>query len=182
MSLSGILLYSRRAFVFALAAGLLWSAGYALSCRKNASLRQARPYLLSLLFVCYLAALFQITVIRDWNGFFHFSDISRSWATVQLVPLRTTLEEAGRGLWPFLYHVAGNMIWFLPLGVLGPMTVAALRRPAVLLGCSAALSAAIEALQWLFGSGASDIDDLLLNICGAMLGWVLWRLARSIWK
>ena len=173
MGLSGILLYCRRAFLFALPAGALWSAGYWLVHRKRPIPRG--KFFCSRLLVCYLAALFQITVIRDWAGFFPLAP-PRPLYTLQLIPLRTTLEEASRGLWPFLYHVAGNMAWFLPLGLLGPRAWKRLEGPVALLLCGAGLSLLIEALQWAFSTGVSDIDDLLLNACGALSGWAAGRM------
>ena len=34
----------------------------------------------------------------------------------------------------------------------------------------------VELLQLLTRRGALDVDDLLLNLPGAILGWLLWRL------
>ena len=60
----------------------------------------------------YLAALAEIIALR----------FGRPAARVapQLVPLRTTLEQWRAGAWPFVYHVVGNLTWFMPLGLLCP--------------------------------------------------------------
>jgi glycopeptide antibiotics resistance protein len=160
MGFRGIALYTGRAFLFALAVAGVW----ALILRLR-----GKPVTWGRLWPAfYLAALVEITVLRggaDWGGLLTAARESAQW-----VPLRTTLGELRLGAWPFAYHVLGNLLWFLPLGLM-------LRRgPAwrtLLLG--ALLSASIECLQWLLMTGMPDIDDVLLNACGALAGWLLFR-------
>ena len=158
MNLWGIALYTLRAFAFALIA---WLA-YALLRRT----RRRRPTGGGGLTIFYLAALFQITVLRggvEWDGFF-----SAPRAAVQWIPLQTTLDQFRRGTWPFLYHVLGNLAWFVPMGFL------ARRKPAwVALALGAAFSAFIEGMQWALMTGMPDVDDVLLNATGALVGRLL---------
>lgn len=76
---------------------------------------------------------------------------------------------------------AGNILLFLPIGaLLFPLLRTATRHPvlgAVLIGAAASLL--IEAAQFVFAVGYSDVDDLLFNTLGAGLGaWWAARLAR----
>lgn len=68
----------------------------------------------------------------------------------------------------FIYLFGGNIIWFVPAGFL-----VRLRRGriwhALLFGF--ALSFFIEAGQFILGSGVSELDDLILNTLGAVLGY-----------
>ena len=117
----------------------------------------------------YLAALVEIIALR----------FGRPAARVapQLVPLRTTLEQWRAGAWPFVYHVVGNLTWFMPLGLLLPMLRPSARwRQALLVG--AGLSLLVEGYQFLFGTGAPDVDDVFLNALGTLLGYGLSRLIR----
>lgn len=160
MGLRGIALYTLRAATFAAAvSALAW-----LICRlRGKRLRAER-----LLGIAYLAALFQITVLRggiDWHAVF-----AGGRAMPQLLPLKTTFDEARRGLWPLIYHALGNMLWFFPMGVL-------LRRKKawLALATGACASACIELMQLLLMTGATDIDDVLFNALGALLGWLAAR-------
>ena len=164
MNITQILLYTGRAFLFALAVGIVWILFF----------HRRKPLLRKLPFFCYLAALVQITVIRDWGTLFRFPEGSHSLKTVQFIPFRTTLAELHSGLWPFCFHVIGNMIWFVPLGILGPMFFRRLRHTWQLLLCAAALSAAIELSQWCLSTGVSDVDDIILNIAGTLCGFLIW--------
>ena len=163
MSIRGIALYSLRSAAFA----AVVSAAYALVCRlRGREVRWRR-----LLGIAYMAALIQITVLRG----------GLNWARVfaggrgmpQLVPLRTTLLELRGGAWSFTYHTVGNLLWFAPLGWLLRR-----RRPYTVLLAGAALSVGIELMQLLLMTGVTDIDDVIFNALGALLGWGIARVVK----
>ena len=162
MSLRGIALYTLRAAIFAAAV----CAVYALICRlRGHRIRRGR-----LLALAYLAALIEITVLRggiDWARL-----MTGARPAPQLVPLKSilpTLRE--RAWWALIYHTMGNVLWFVPLGV-----ILRKARPWQALLAGAALSAAIEFSQYLLMTGMTDIDDVLLNALGALIGWTLCRI------
>ena len=164
MSLRGILFYTLRAAVFAAAV----CAVYALIC----GLRRRRIGWARLLGVAYIAALIQITVIRggaDWARV-----IAGGRAAPQLVPLLTTLGTIGsESWWSFVYHTMGNVVWFVPLGLMLRR-----RKPWTALLAGAVLSAGIELGQFVLMTGMTDIDDVILNALGALAGWGIARLFR----
>ena len=67
---------------------------------------------------------------------------------------------------------------FLPLGFLLPFINPQLKRYINILGITAALSLSIEILQYITKTGISSIDDLLLNIIGASLGFLIYKILR----
>ena len=68
--------------------------------------------------------------------------------------------------------LVGNVLLFLPLGLLMPVLWRRERlRDALLAGL--ALSLGIEVVQLVLGRFL-DVQDLLLNVLGAGLGWGLW--------
>ena len=168
MSFGGIWELLRPALLFALGCAALWALLRQAILRGK---RRARREALYALTVFYLAALVEIIALR----------FGRPAARVapQLVPLRTTLEQWRAGAWPFVYHVVGNLTWFMPLGLFLPMLRPSARWwQALLLG--AGLSFLVEGYQWLFGTGTPDVDDVLLNALGALLGYGLCRLVRRV--
>ncbi|MBQ6374890.1 MAG: VanZ family protein [Clostridia bacterium] len=168
MSFSSILRYTLGALLFSLAACGLWLA-WRLGRRRPWARRDTQM----LICVGYLSALIQITGLR--LGLVAPSFLG---GRLNLVPFRTTLSEWAGGIWPFLYHVLGNMLWFVPLGFLLPRLHKRCRWSHVLL-CGALVSLLAEVLQFLMGSGVSDVDDLILNALGALLGWLMHRLFRQ---
>lgn len=179
MSIQGILYYTARALRFAVLAELVWLAYWLLRLGGLRGLvrgTQRKMLLQQGLLVFYLAALVQITVIRGGIGVASFLAAPHDGSTVQLVPLYYTLQQAKAGWWAIVYPVCGNLLWFLPLGLLLPPIWPERFGGGAAVGAAALLlSGSIEVLQWLFGSGVSDVDDILLNVAGAWLGWLCWR-------
>ena len=165
MSLTGILIYCLRAATFAAAVCAL----FAIFCWLWG--RKLRPGRLAAL--AYLAALFQITVLRGGVDWAQVTAGTRDLP--RLIPLETTLGELRAGAWQLIYHTLGNLAWFVPLGVL-------LRKKSALtaLLTGAVVSAFIELMQYLLMTGVTDVDDVLLNALGTLLGWSLARLILAI--
>lgn len=74
--------------------------------------------------------------------------------------------------------LSGPVFMFLPLGFLLPFVNPQLKRYINILGITAALSLSIEILQYITKTGISSIDDLLLNIIGASLGFLIYKILR----
>ena len=75
-----------------------------------------------------------------------------------------------------------NIVLFIPLGILLPAVSAKVRLPDVLLA-GGFFSLLIE-LSQLFNNRSTDIDDLLLNMLGALLGYLVWKIWTAVtgWK
>lgn len=91
-----------------------------------------------------------------------------------LVPFR----EIGRflrhwrviGLKMTIVNLAGNILCFVPFGLLIPYNFRHMRHPAGAATLSCLFSVAIETVQLLFQVGCFDVDDILLNTFGGLLG------------
>lgn len=184
MSLQGILLYTARALQFALMVELVWLFYYGIRSggwRGLQNTLQRKRFLWSSLLVFYLAALLQITVIRGGVGLASLLTAPHDGSTVQLVPLWYTLQQAKAGWWAIVYPICGNLAWFLPLGLLLPrLWPQRFGRVTAVVGAALLLSASVEVLQWLFGSGISDVDDVLFNVAGAWLGYAVGQRLGAI--
>ena len=101
---------------------------------------------------------------------------------INLRPLFTIRAFWQRGtLEGQLVNLLGNVAVFVPLGLLMPWAFPALRRWwAVTLLCGG-LSLAIEFTQ-LFLARSVDVDDLLLNTLGGLLGYLLFVLGRALFS
>ncbi len=96
------------------------------------------------------------------------------------VPFEDLREATGWFLPAFGY--LGNIAFFIPFGILVYMLLIDARRPLLtttLVGLAA--SATVETAQYVFALGYSDIDDLLMNTLGALLGAVVARMAGPRW-
>ena len=78
-----------------------------------------------------------------------------------------------------LRNTLGNVVLFLPLGILLPLTFDRFRSLKRVMAIALCLSLGIETIQFFsrfIGSlRAVDIDDVLLNTLGACLGFAIYR-------
>ncbi|AUM97722.1 VanZ family protein [Clostridium botulinum] len=62
---------------------------------------------------------------------------------------------------------------FIPLGILVPTLFKNISKKKVIFICFG-VSLSFETIQYIFGLGASDIDDLILNTLGGIIGTLLY--------
>ena len=121
--------------------------------------------LLWALTLLWLAVLFRITVFRP--GCFSHGLFS---GRVEWDAFAFYVKLARIGYWRyFIYLFVGNLIWFAPAGVLARLRGAKLWQAAL---AGLGLSLLVETMQFVLGSGVSELDDLILNTCGALLGYL----------
>lgn len=72
-------------------------------------------------------------------------------------------------------NLAGNVVCFMPFGFLLPFLQEESRHWWVLLINSFLMVCGIELFQLVTAFGAFDVDDILLNCVGAMLGFMVFR-------
>ena len=106
---------------------------------------------------------------------------------IEPVPLRTIGRAIEAG-WssPEARTLVGNVAAFVPLGILAPTLSGRARSWARIVLLGLAVSLAVETAQLAlslvmgFPWRVFDVDDLLLNTLGAVLGYALWRLGFAI--
>ena len=108
------------------------------------------------------------------------------WDNMNLRPLETI-----RLFWNLLDHrnpalvrhavinLVGNVIMFVPLGFFLPLIFSRLRRFMKLVLTSTLLIVSVELVQLFTRLGSCDTDDLILNLAGVILGFLLWRITAG---
>lgn len=129
------------------------------------------------LLMCYLGGLAAITFVNRMDGM---------QMGVQLYPFLAFWEAWNSFTLQVWLNPLLNIAMFLPLGVLLPLAAKPFRRWYLMLTAGAGTSLVIEVLQYILGRGQADVDDLICNILGAMLGYCLCMLFVSLagkrWK
>lgn len=138
--------------------------------RRLPLVRHASLYLL----VCTAAMVLYATIF--WYGF--SLDFSVDYHMLNLIPLSWLFEPYTMGVPRMLEQLALNIVMFVPLGLLLPVALPSLRRFRCTAAVCLAITLAIETLQYFTGRSA-DIDDVLLNLLGGMLGYALFALLRA---
>ena len=122
----------------------------------------------TILFWLYIAAVLRITVFRP--GFLPVELLKNG--SINLTLFQGYVPLLKKGDWfRFLYLFGGNIIWFVPFGMyLEHKSRGNSLWKIVLAGFLFSLT--IESLQYLFGTGYSELDDLILNTAGVFAGAV----------
>jgi glycopeptide antibiotics resistance protein len=76
-------------------------------------------------------------------------------------------------------NLFGNILLFIPLGILGPLLNVRLLRPTLFLESVISLLFCVELIQLFTKVGSFDIDDIILNTFGALIGLLLTSLFAS---
>ncbi len=140
-----------------------------------------RHEVLLAVFVLYLAALARQTIlprigwadgaltVRRWNG---GPPNYKPFYMIRLMLFRAK-DPVYRAV-----NLLGNVVIFAPLGFLPPLLWPRWRKGrSILLGVG--VSAFIELVQPLVGR-TRDVDDLILNTLGALLGWLILLLVQAV--
>lgn len=101
--------------------------------------------------------------------------------TDNIIPFTTVriyLDNLDSGFW--VSQAAGNLLLLLPLGLFGPIVLPWLGRWWRLLLVAFLFSSSIEVAQLFIPDRSADVDDVLLNVIGAMLGYVVLGVLRFV--
>ena len=128
--------------------------------------------LLWVIFLLYIGALLRITVFRSSFGSYPLF----SHGQIELIPFVGLIKIFHNSVRMFLYLFVGNLIWFVPLGLLLPVLTKA-RKSTLLWGLG--LSLYIEVSQFIFGTGVSEVEDLILNTAGTGIGYCIYLGAKA---
>jgi glycopeptide antibiotics resistance protein len=97
-----------------------------------------------------------------------------------LVPFHTLgiyWRNLGSEFW--MRNLIGNLLLLLPLGLLGPIALPGLDRWWRVALAAMLYSAAIELSQLVVPDRSADIDDVIVNVSGALLGYIGFFIVRS---
>ena len=81
-----------------------------------------------------------------------------------------------------LLNLIGNVAMFIPLGIVWPAVFKKLDTHHKVIVAGAGVSLCIELLQLPFFGRASDIDDLILNTLGYVMGYGIYLAAKKLRK
>jgi glycopeptide antibiotics resistance protein len=92
-----------------------------------------------------------------------------------LVPFRSIAYDLRKGGRDLQVNFLGNIVAFMPLGILIPLNRLRPTRAWQVAAWSAFLSAGIEVAQYFSGRRVADVDDVILNALGGLIGYTFYR-------
>jgi glycopeptide antibiotics resistance protein len=95
------------------------------------------------------------------------------------VPFHTLrIYLANLGSWFWMRNALGNLGLLLPLGLLGPIALPALDRWWRIALLALVVAASIELAQLWIPDRSADVDDVIVNVLGALLGFAMLSAVR----
>lgn len=139
-------------------------------------MKKHQKMITTILFLLYITVVLRITVFRSS---FTLQNLCQNGRLI-LTLFEGYIDLIRRGDWfAFTYLFVGNIVWFVPFGMyLQYMGISKKLVRTAFYGFL--FSLLIETLQYVFGTGFSELDDLVLNTLGAWLGGGVVRLMLSL--
>ncbi|WP_273835845.1 VanZ family protein [Guptibacillus sedimenti] len=123
----------------------------------------------------YLLALFYATLF-----IYNYYPYGKSVNLVLFDSIKLMWESGS--YWLILKNIIGNILLFMPLGFLMPL-VSKKGKSFLIIGIIGFLtSTIIELLQYFVAHRIFDIDDILLNALGALVGYVAYHFVLIIYQ
>lgn len=152
-------------------------------------MKKTRKIFLSLIFYSYV---FVLLIILFWRSTGEVSlsptlIVQRLRESSNLIPLHTVKSyikayEIGTvSSTVVLFNIVGNILIFVPMGILLPL-LTPLKKAMPFLITSALTVTSIELIQLITGLGRLDVDDLILNLIGALVGYTVYRVFAAVKK
>lgn len=133
-----------------------------------------------LFFVIYLLLLFHLTVIGRLGkeGIIEGSNYLL-WNRINLIPFKSIYAYLfhPRSIKTEIINIGGNILAFIPLGFILPVLNQYWKSYRRIIMISIFTSVFIEAIQGLLRVGSSDIDDVILNLMGGLIGYFLFYIS-----
>lgn len=166
---------------------VLWVSIRAICCVRNNKIDVKREAALLLVYICIVAVVrFTFCSFYKVNGqiqplLFDSQKVFPLW--VNMTPFVYLFDYAT--LRAALLNLIGNIALFIPLGIVWPTVFKKLDTHTKVIAAGIGVSFCIEVLQLPFYERLTDIDDLILNSAGFLIGYGIYlfvKKTRLLWK
>ena len=144
--------------------------------------KQRTKLLLEVCFMVYLIVLFYFLFFSDRYG---RTELRQEYQ-YNLVPFqeikRFIQYREILGFESFLANILGNIFAFSPFGFMLPILNSRKRGILYVTLVSFEFSLFIELIQLITKVGSYDVDDMIMNTIGGVIGYIIYRICYFIWK
>lgn len=163
---------------------ILWVLVRVICAVKNKGMNFKRELQLILVYICIIVVVrFTFCPFFKVDGRIQPLVFERTKAfpfRINWIPIVNLLDYPTKR--DILLNIIGNTTMFILLGVVWPVVFKELNAHTKVIAVGIGVSLFIEILQLPFYERVSDVDDLILNSFGFVVGYLLYLLARSAKK
>lgn len=147
--------------------------------KKRRKTKQGLYFFCWFLFIIYIV----FSVYLLFYGFYRSDGVIRNYP-VNLQPF-STIRQYIEGkdhfnLITWFNNLFGNVLLFMPFGFLLPYLIKPLHHWFIIACCSFLFSSAIEITQRYNRVGSFDVDDIILNTAGGIVGYLLFISCKMV--
>ncbi|MEG0452848.1 MAG: VanZ family protein [Coprobacillus sp.] len=142
--------------------------------------RNVEKIVLYIIFILYICILVKIVLLKNLSLMDLLNrDIVTGYHSINLIPFQTIIDFITMGNGQYLRivsNVLGNIAIFVPLGYLFPILFSKIINKFKMTIIVFGFSLCFESMQYVLYLGTFDIDDLLLNTIGGLIGYLIYRI------
>lgn len=127
-----------------------------------------------LLFISYIVAALYFMLFSEAMGRTIHSDVYRYNLVLFKEINRYINNIKVIGFWAVMINLVGNIVCFIPFGIILPFTSGKFRKWYRVFLMIFIFSLFVEIIQLVFRIGAFDVDDIFLNVLGALTGYAIY--------
>ena len=132
-------------------------------------------------FLFYIVILLQVLLFKSVPVWQVFSENRRILRDINLVPFYYfTTDDAIARTFAFS-NVFGNIVLFIPMGIYIPSLIRNKKFFRYILTIFL-ISLSVEIIQYIFAIGITDIDDIILNCVGGLIGIAIYKVLLFVAK
>lgn len=134
-----------------------------------------------ILFIIYILLLIYFLFLSEEYGRKDFAERDYQYNLVLFQEIRRFWVYRSKvGYLAAFLNLAGNVIGFIPFGFIVPVIGKKMKNGLLVSVCGFCLSLFVESMQLIFKVGSFDVDDLLLNTLGTVLGYLIFVVCNRI--
>lgn len=172
--------------------GIIYGIYRLIKIKKSKSPVNYFDEIVKLIFVCYLTGLINLVLVPSnlWSNFWFYIKngysagnslelFSGSFNFVPSLYKYLIKSELSIGTW-VRDMLVGNMLMFIPMGILLPLVFKKINKKNIVI-ISIIITSSIEILQPIV-SRSFDIDDIIMNFIGIIIGYLIVAIIRKLKK
>lgn len=129
--------------------------------------------------ILFLIYIFVLAYLVFWSPRFGRSEVQ--YRNYNIVPFKTIISFIKYGDTGMkLTNIIGNIIIFMPIGWFMPILIKRTKKLISVFNISLSFSLFIEVMQYNFYVGAFDVDDVILNTFGGVIGYLMAKFVLNI--
>lgn len=143
---------------------------------------QIRDIILISIYIVYFLFMAKILLFKNVSPAEIFNPDREISRTIAIIPFKSIMKYYNSGnLWATVLNVVGNVVIFIPFGVY--LTLYTKHKTTLkVVSIAFIVSTIVEVVQFVLDIGIADVDDIILNVMGGLVGVWTYKILKLLFK